>query len=320
VPLLDGQSFRDLVRWHETSLLWLAEAFIRTETAGPQCARLAETVLRLLEATGAEEVDLVGLGRPEAAVFARACTTRGVLVHGSVPQARPLRPPPSRRSGLRGALAGLWAPADPPPRPRPTVGTGSATALPLLVLPQRERDVAPLRPLLEAAADPLGAPVVTVAVEDLGRWETRRVRSAVSEAEARLRGCRDRLRDAPGLHESYAHRGVGFADLARNDLDRVLLGHLPAAVRRLETAVELLSAAPRPAVVLVPDAGWDDRRTLIAACARAGVPAAVVHSEPVGPEERDRSDRGPHPAVTLVWEPGSDPGPAVARLRGAVAL
>jgi len=134
VPLLDGKSFRDLVEWRDTSLLWLAEAFIRHETAGPLCAGLAETALRLLEVTRAAEVDVVGLGRPETVVLSRACTTRGV--------------------------------------------------------------------------------------------------------------------------------------------------------------------------------------TLVAACAAAGgVPVVVIHSDPVGPEDVDRADGGPRAAATVVWEPGSDPAPAVARLR-----
>jgi hypothetical protein len=97
----------------------------------------------------------------------------------------------------------------------------------------------------------------------------------------------------------------------------ILLGRLPAAVRMLEAAVELVSGPARPALVLLPGGGKDDRRTLVAASAAAGVPAAVVHPEPVGPEEIDRADGGPRPAATFVWEPNSDPAPAVARLREA---
>ena len=55
-------------------------------------------------------------------------------------------------------------------------------------------------------------------------------------------------------------------------------------------------------------------RTVLAACALAAVPAIVVHTAPVEPEERDRADGGPRAGATLVWEPGSDPAPAVARL------
>jgi hypothetical protein len=44
----------------------------------------------------------------------------------------------------------------------------------------------------------------------------------------------------------------------------------------------------------------------------------VFHPAPVGPEDVDRADGGPRAAATLVWEAGSDPAPAVARL-GEVA-
>jgi hypothetical protein len=185
----------------------------------------------------------------------------------------------------------------------------------MLVVPPRKSDTPTLVPLLEAAAADLGMPAVVVPFEDLRRWETRRVEQAVSEAETLLRERRTRLRDAPGLHESYAHRGVGFADLARNDLDTILLGRLPAAVRMLEAAIELISGPGRPAMVLLSDGGRDDRRALVAASAAGGVPAVVVHRGPVGPEEVDRTDGGPRAAATLVWEPGSDPAPAVVRLR-----
>ena len=315
VPLLDGKSFRDLVGWRETSLLWLAEAFIRSETAGPLCARLAETTLRLLEVTRADEVDVVGLGRPEAVLLSRACTARGVLLHGPTPEARPLRSSAPGRRGPMRALAGVFASASPPPIPQPTTAAGREEVAPLLVVSPRRSDAAMVGPLLEAAAADLGMPGVIVPLEDLARWETRRVKRAAAEAETLLRERRSRLRGAPGLHESYAHRGVGFADLAGNDLDMILLGRLPAAVWMLEAAIELVSGPARPALVLLPGGGKDDRRTLVAASAAAGVPAVVVHPEPVGPEEIDRADGGPRAAATFVWEPDSDPAPAVARLR-----
>ncbi len=317
LPLLDGKGFRDLVEWRETSLLWLAEAFIRTETAGPRCARLAETALRLLEVTRADEVDASGLGRAEVVVLSRACTARGVLFHGPTPEARPIRSPTSSRRRPLRALAGVFAPASPPPIPEPTT-KGRAGTAPMLVVPPRGSDAPTLQPLLEAAAADLGTPAVVVPFEDLARWETRRVKRAVSKAEILLRERRTQLRDAPGLHESYAHREVGFADLARNDLDMILLGRLPAAVRVLESAVELISVPARPAMVLLAGGGRDDRRALVAASAIAGIPAVVVHPAPVDPEELDRADGGPRAAATLVWEPDSDPAPAVTRLGEAV--
>jgi len=43
----------------------------------------------------------------------------------------------------------------------------------------------------------------------------------------------------------------------------------------------------------------------------------VLHPGPVEPEELDRHDGGPRAEVTFVWEPGSEPGPALARLAEA---
>jgi hypothetical protein len=318
VPLLDGKSFRDLVEWRGTSLLWLAEAFIRTETAGPLCARLAETALRLLETTRAQEVDAAGLGHAESLILARACTARGVLLHGPSPETRPLRPPPRRRAETLRRLAGVFAPTQPPPLPQAAAGSKKTGNTPLLVTPARAGDAAPLRPLLEAAATRLGMPVVIVPLDQLKRWETRRVRGAVSDAESHLRECRARLRGTPGLHESYAHRGVGFADLAGNDLDLILLGRLPAAVRTLEAAVELLGGPVPPAVVLTPGGRRDDRRTVVAAGDATGVPVIVVHTTPAGRDDVDRADGGPQARDTLLWEPGSDPAPALGRLAEAV--
>ena len=115
LPLVDGKSFRELVEWRGTSLLWCAEAFLRDETAGPRCARTAEIALRLLEATTPSEVDAPGLLPADALLLARACTVRGVLFHGPSPgPGRPLavdRPAP--RGGLRTGDRGR-------PRPRPS--------------------------------------------------------------------------------------------------------------------------------------------------------------------------------------------------------
>ena len=147
----------------------------------------------------------------------------------------------------------------------------------------------------------------------LARWETRRVRGSAAEAAGRLRRCWKRLRGTPGLLESYRHQDVGFSDLAEQDLERILLAHLPGAVLRLEAAVELLSVV-RPALVVVSGSPRDERRALLAACAAVRVPAAVLHPEPVGPEDFDRDDGGPRAEITFVWEPGSDPGPALAQL------
>ena len=73
------------------------------------------------------------------------------------------------------------------------------------------------------------------------------MRRAASDAEALLRDLGRRLRGTPGLAESYAHRGVHFADLAGGDLEALLLGHLPRRSRRLEAARSSSSRGPRGA-------------------------------------------------------------------------
>lgn len=313
VPLLDGKSFRDLVTWRDTSLLWLAEGFIRSETAGPRCAEMAEIALSLLEAFEPAEVDALGLGPAELAILSRACTSRGVLFHGRSPRVRPLRPAsPRSRPGL-GALARALAPGQPPPPPAPWV-SGPGDSAPLLLVPDRESDASPLRPLLEAAGAELARPGLVVPATSLSRWQTRRVRGDAGKARAGLRDHWKRLRDAPGVLESYRHRDVGFSDLAGDDLKRLMLEHLPAAVLRLEAAVELIATAVRPAVVILTGGRRDGRRTWLTACALAGVPAIVVHTAPVEPEELDRADGGPRAGATMVWEPGSEPAPVLVRL------
>jgi hypothetical protein len=177
----------------------------------------------------------------------------------------------------------------------------------------QQGDTRVLEPLLEAATAELARPGVLVPVSSLRRWKTRRVLRRAAEAEDYLRRCWERLRGAPGLFESYRHRDIGFADLASRDLERILLGHLPTAVRRLEVAIEMLDALG-PATVLL--SGWprDDRRTLLTACAVAGVPAAVVHLGAVRSEELDREDGGPRAKATFAWTLGANLGPVLARL------
>lgn len=315
LPLVDGESFRDLVAWRGSSLLWLAEGFIRNETAGPRCAALTETALRLLDATGADEVDAVGLSGPEATILARACTARGTLFHGPTPRGRALATP---RAGGRNPLArlfGVFAPKEPPPLPAPWAGEPSGSdSGGILLVPGTGSVPAPYRPLLEAAAAELGLGARTVLAPDLVRWETRGVQRRVSEAEAHLRERRERLRGAPGLHESYAHRGVGFGDLAARDLEGLLLVHLPRAIRQLEAAIELLSRA-RPAVAVVAGAARDERRTLLAACEITETPGVALLDAPPGPEDPDRADGGPGTGATLVWNLDADTEPVLARLR-----
>ena len=314
VPLVDGDNFRDLVAWRGMSLLWLAEGFLRDETAGPRCAGLAETALRLLDATGAGEVDGVGLATPAATILARACTARGVLFHGPTPAGRPLRPPASRRRSPVAGLFGVFAPRQPPSLPAPAASSGPTRGSTVLVFAGPGHDPSVFHALLKAVETELGHAGSVLRVPELARWETRAARRRASEAEAHLRERFERLRGAPGLHESYTHGGVGFGDLAANDLELLLLVHLPAAVRRLEAAIELVSDA-RPAAVVVAGASRDERRTLLAACQITETPGIALLDVPSGPDDPDRADGGPRAEATLVWRPGDDVAPVLARLR-----
>jgi hypothetical protein len=316
LPLLEGKSFRELVPWRGSSLLWSASAFLLEETAAPRCARTAELALRLLEATAPSEVDAPGLDRVAALLLARACRARGVLFHGPTPAAGEPLAVGRRGRGLRRALAGVFAPSAPPPLPSPAAGAG-LDAAPVVAFVAGGEEGRALAPLLEGVAVDLGRSVVAVTLADLRRWETRRVRRAVGEAETGFRALGARLRGTPGLAESYAHRGVHFADLAGADLERLLRDPLPAAVGRIEAAVELVGAAGAVAV-LVAVPGRDERRALVHACSAAGVAAVVVRPGPPSAGDAVRADGGPQPLATLDHGPGDDPGPVLARLREAV--
>jgi len=317
LPLLDGKSFRELVEWRGASLLWSAAAFLRDETAGPRCARTADIALRLLETTGVTEVDAAGLAPADALLLARASTARGVLFHGPAPASgRPLpvgRPASGR--GLRRAIADALAPSTTPSLLPPAAGAG-LDAAPVVALVAGSEEAGALAPLLGVLSADLGRPVVPVTLADLPRWETRRVRRAVADAEAFLKGRLDRLRGTPGLAASYAHRGVSFADLAAGDLAALLLGRLPAAVRRVEATREIVASAGAACALLVVPR-HDERRALVHGCSAAGVAAVAVR---LGPEEAGdaaRADGGPQPVASLGWKPGEDPGLVVARLREA---
>lgn len=318
LPLAEGEGFRELVAWRGSSLLWCAEEFLRASTAGPRCARTAELALRLLEATSAVEVDAFGLSDSEALLLARASTVRGVLFHGPVPtSARPLpvtRPVAPRRS-LVGLLSEALAPAVAPRAPALVAGSGKG-APPLLALVDDEEGRVGFTALSRAISEELWRPVSCATLAELPRWETRRARRAAREAASVLRDRLDRLRGTAGLAASYVHRGVGFADLAAGDLEALLLGHLPAMVRRMEATVELVGAARSPAV-LVAVTGRDDRRALVLAAGAAGAEAVALNLGAPGAPDAERADGGPRPLATLDWSPGADPGPVVARLREA---
>ncbi len=314
LPLVEGRSFRDLVEWRGESLLWTAEGFLRTATAGPRCARTAELCLRLLETLQPSELDAWGLAIPDQVLLSRAATASGVLFHGDPGSAKPLatvEPPPAQgalRRVFRGFLPRRSAQLDPAPGPQEA---------PLLVfVVAREEDRATLAPLAESARQDGSNRTAILAVDTLDQFETRRSRRAVAEGERRLRERLATLRGTPALAASYAHRGIGFADLAASDLAAVLLGRLPVVLRTLERAVEVLASA-RPALVVVAITDRDERRTLGLAAAAAGAPWATLRVGADPEDEPERADAGPHPLAVIAPLPGEDLGAVLPRLREA---
>ncbi len=314
LPLVEGRSFRDLVEWRGESLLWTTEGFLRTATAGPRCARTVDLCLRLLEALQPAEVDAYGLSDAEAALLARAATASGILFHGRRSSVGPLAlPPPSGRAGpLRRMLSAVA------PRRSPLLrGLKGPREVPLLlVVVAGPEDRALLRPLLDAAEDS-GLRAVAVDAAHLAQLETRKVRRVIADGARLLRQRLSALRGTPALAASYVHRGIGFADLAGRDLEAVLLWRLPAAVRRLESALELFAAAqPELLAVALPER--DERRTLGLAASLASIPWAALRLGAGEWDEPDRADGGPHPSASLALTPDQDPAAVLERLREAV--
>ncbi len=317
LPLAEGRSFRELVQWRQESLLWTAEGFLRTATAGPRCVRTVELAWRLLEASAASELDICGLPPADATLLARAATARGVLCHEVAGHPKPLLgvgASSGHPSPLRRLLAGLsFARASPAAR---RLGEAAGGRPCLLVLLARSEERRAQRQLLEEVAAALSLQAVILPESLIARFETRSVRRAAAEAERGFRELFARLRGTPALAASYVHRGVAFADLAGRDLEALLLGRLPRAVRLLESALALVGAV-RPAFVLVVTGNRDERRTLGMAAA-AGAPWAALRPEEDEAGEPERVDGGPHPVLTIPFAPGRQPAELAARLRETV--
>ena len=312
LPLVEGRSFRDLVEWRGESLLFAAEGFLRTATAGPRCARTAELCLRLLEALQPAELDAYGLAPSDSVLLARAATASGVLFHGEAGAAKPLASVPATQEpwALRRLFQGFL-----PKRPSLLdAGPAPCDAPLILCLVGREQDRVTLAPLVQAAHAEAATRALLLAADALPRLGTRRSRRAVAEGERRLRERLATLRGTPAVAASHVHRGVGFADLAACDLDALLLGRLPAALRTLEAGVALFEQA-RPVLVVLAVADRDERRTLGMAASAAGLPWVTLRGEAGADEEPDRADGGPHPLASLTLTPGEDAAALFARLR-----
>jgi len=311
VPLSEGRSFRELVGWRGQSLLWACEAFQRTRTAATRGARGAELCLRLLDVLEPRELDACGLARADAVLLARACTVRGVLYHGTAPAPGPSRGDPA---GLPPAARRGWLQRLVRRRAAQSAGPGETTLLVALVPGRAER--AALTPLLEAVAADLWLRTLVLDTEERERFANAATRRASQQAVAQLRATHDALAGTPALATSYAHRGVGFAELAAGDLALLLLGRLPEVVRGLETTLAMLEAL-RPALLLAVEPEHDARRGLGLAAAAAGVPWVALRVDAAEQDEPERADAGPHPALALTFLRGADPRPLVVRLREA---
>jgi hypothetical protein len=292
LPLVDGQSFRELAEWKGDSLWWMGEAFFRTATEAPLCVEVVEWFLGLLETEDPAEVEAIGLPANDSLLLSRACTVKGVLYHGPA-SARPRTHPSAwewqgRREAWAARLRGLRG-----GRPRGVPGV-----IALVVEPGAESGAS-------ALAAVLGSEAHVVPLPDLLAAASRPARVSAGEGRRRLRELWHRLRGSPGVHQSFTHRGVGFFDLARADLAGLLLARLPAAVRLYEAAAEWLHRTRPPALVLVVPSR-DDRRTLLAAARAAGVPSIVLR--PGDGDEGERADGGPQADHVLSGGAASDPG------------
>jgi len=297
-PLVDGRSFREIFDWKGASLWWMSESFFRTAPEAPACVRLVETWLRILEAEAPDEVEAVGLPAREAVLLERAATTRGVLFHGKA------RVPSGRARVLRSWLRS-WRGE---PRGR---GAPSARSRATFVL---VGEVPELDPVADGRAD---ADLVRVALRGLLEGDTPAARREAARARRRFRRSFAELRRSPGVHEAFSHRGVSFFDLGEADLADLLLVALPGAVHLFEEMTALLHAtAPLAVALLVPSR--DQRRTLLAACAAADVPAVVLRTG--DGDEPERADGGPQAELVLAWNGSASPEDVREALREAARL
>jgi hypothetical protein len=315
LPLAEGRSFRELASWRGESLLWACEGFLGSASAGARCARGVELCLRLLEALDPAELDASGLAGHDLLLLARAATARGVLFHGVPGAPRPLPVEagpalPGRLRRLLGGFAGgrLRVPA--------AASGGLAERSRLLVLLSRPAEEPLLTPLLEAARADLWLQPVVLPTSALERFDTRPARRAVARAAGELKTQLSVLRGSAALAASYVHRGVPFADLAREDLEALLCRRLLRALQQLERALGLL-AEVRPALLLLGVEVRDERRALGMAAQVAGVPWVVLRPAAGEADELERADGGPRPAATLAVGAGEERAAALLRLREA---
>ncbi|MGE0452861.1 MAG: UDP-N-acetylglucosamine 2-epimerase [Vicinamibacteria bacterium] len=313
-PLLDGRNLIELLDFEgRLSLWWFAELYLHHSTEATHCVRLAESFLRLLERTGAEEVEAFGLDETETLLLSRACVVRGALFQGEAGRARRPRRQTrrieleSRLNDWKTAAAALKSSlAGPPPAPpagRRVLFLSHAAFWKERtregrheiyehyfdrLLPEVERSGG-LRPFV-VAVGPRAAfrrralgdrlrdwfgPRAGGPYVHMNRYSDTRVRDVTWRASARARELWRGLRRSPALALAFSHRGVRFDDLGEPALAGTLLLQVPWAVRSIEEARAAL-VATRPSVLALyaESSGWG--RAALVAARELGVPALGI--------------------------------------------
>ena len=280
-PLLEGRAFGDLFHWEGLSLWPLVERFfLSPRSAAAACVRLVEAFGLVFETELPDEVEASGLRDDEVRLLERCCTARGVLFQG---EARgrggpgTLRPKAREVLSLVGRLRALGSALS------RTKGRTAAGTI-VFVRPEGEagEKLDAFERLLRVAREEMDLKVTDfggeggLGPENLVDGEAQR---AIHAAEEAFRKARAELTEAPATVAAFRHDDVGFADLAAApDLEAVLLGLLPRAVRRVEALRALLrTSSPRALCASADDA------LALHAGRLAGVPVEAFATAADGP-------------------------------------
>jgi hypothetical protein len=253
VTLANGQSFRDLASWKGLSLGYFAEIALHDATEAPRWVRVIERLSRVLVKTKPDEVRALDLPADVTLLLYRLCRVCGVFFEGRVPTPRGGR----RRAVLGTAFAARAQSAKSLLRAMIRLSPGGRSTA-----ARGEDDC-------ERVLRHLDAPVLSV-----GRPGRREALEAWRAARYCQKLWRE-LRKTPGIHESFSHRDIPFADLAAPDFARMLLHEIPQALAAYEETLATLDRWKPSAVCLRNQAGVVSRALAAAAQAR-GVPCVVI--------------------------------------------
>ena len=286
IGVVEGQTLPMLLGTMELSLWTWARILLQT---GPLAERVRtiEALWGELWAERPDEVEPRGLIREDEILVERLCSALGILYQGA--RHGPQRPKPSawrqrpRRPWRRRVRSSL----DRPPSGvqllcvvagEETTVSWAAQMLRLL-WPELELNGLEARVALLGPATPsLDSPARTETTLEI-RLDPYRVEAREPAAgevapdpeivAGTLTAVWKRIRDLPGLGDVLTHRGVRFGDLARQDLEAVLLGRLRDAVGVWGRATALLAGlAPATTCVFCDGNGQD--RAAADACRMAG--------------------------------------------------